>query len=351
MYRLKRKIMNSIIHKRQIEKGLNIEYAENYILDINGDYSINNSYYFSCHNYNKKESLYIRLGERGDNTKEIWVYYNDSNNNIYYYKDLYLEKNIKESPLKVYKDKTTNNWIFDFNGTLLNLIDNKEHKVKLKGEFISLNKGIIDFFTNMPSLLTASAMAKEKWNKEFCNEVNKNNQVHYEEEGKVNVTIKIDNDKEESLFFNAVRDHSYGKRIWDYMNNHLWLSAINDDISFNFSMVSYPSITLLEVGNIRLNNGNTIYLKEAKYDLNEVIKGEVPTSFNLIYIGEDNKEIKVEIKILSCIPYKFEDGNYYLNEGIAEYKIEDKVSRGIFEIGFNKNKNRYFNNKDLRRIK
>lgn len=340
-YSIKTKIMEKGIKKKQLDKPFDYEFGENYQLEKNSDITINNSYYFSAHSYEKKKSLYCRLGIRSE-FSEVWMCYIDGNNK-YYFEDMIQTTNI---PLKIWKED--NVWNIKFVGMLLK---NKKDQVRctLEAQFES-NEQPIDFFSHMLPIRTAKAMAQEKWNKTFFNEVQNNNQVHYEQTGVLKGKMLLEG-QHISIDLPCVRDHSYGKRDWNYMNNHMWIMAVNEKSQLNFSMVSYPTLSILEVGNFKTMNGEMKFLQQATYERSTLLRGIAPDNLNILIQFEDKEEIGIHVKKIEEITYTFQDGDYILIEGIAEFLIDGVQYRGILEVGFNKDKKRWFNNKKIKELK
>ena len=148
----------------------------------------------------------------------------------------------------------------------------------------------------------------------------------------------------------CVRDHSFGKRDWNYMNNHLWLMAVAPDHQFNYSLVSYPVMSVLEVGHFRDDAGMHC-MWQADLDFHKINKGTVPQELSLNMTLDDGKTIPVRAKVLAGVTYHFQDGQYILHENIAEFTIDGKTGRGILEIGFNHDNNRFFNQRELSSIR
>ena len=76
-YHIKNQIITSNIKKRQ-SAGYDVTESECYSLSPKDDQHINNSYFFSAHTM-AGETLFVRLGLRGDGSKEVWVGYSDGN--------------------------------------------------------------------------------------------------------------------------------------------------------------------------------------------------------------------------------------------------------------------------------
>lgn len=334
--------MKSILNSKKKKQPFDLQKAENFTLTEGGDGTFNNSYYFSAHSNEKKESLYVRLGLRDDHSAEVWVYYNHEDKQYHLPTMLYTKDT---SPLQVTQ---TNGWGFAFEGTLVDE-QGKEVAATLQCAFRS-NLGVVDFFQHMPTARTATAMAQEKWGNGFFAEVQKNNSVHYEQEGVLEGSLTIDG-KTQEISLPCLRDHSFGRRVWGYMNNHLWLAAVDKTCALNFSMVSYPSISILEVGHLHLENKSTQFVTKAHYDRNQIVQNKVPEKLHLELTIDDGSILPVEATLLHYQPYVFENGAYTLNEGIAEFDVGGVKCRGILEIGFNADPSRFMNGKQIDKIK
>lgn len=342
MFTLKKLLMTKILKKRKKNQPFDYEKAEAFALKTDGDGTFNNSYYFSAHSDKKKQSLYVRLGIRDNGNAEVWVYFCNDQKDYYHNRLLYT---LETAPLKVTSD---GGWKFSFCGKLTGS-DGKDFDAKLDCTFIQKGDAV-DFFYHMPAQRTATAMAQDKWTKEFFKGVQENNSVHYEQEGRLIGTLSI-GEEQFSIDLPCLRDHSYGRRVWGYMNNHLWLAAVDEECMLNFSMVSYPSLSILEMGHLRERDNKVEFVTKASYDRNKIVKGEIPKEFSMVACIDKKRKISISAKLLKSIPYAFEDGAYTLIEGIADFVVDGIKCRGIFEIGFNKDKSRFMNGKKIEKIK
>ena len=335
-YRLKKKIMCKSIDKRTKQHPFDYQFAEDFALKGDEDPLINNSYYFSAHD--GKMSVFARLGKRV-NADETWfaVYFEG---NFYSLKQELFPSG--DSPVLV--EKTDGHWTLSYQGKL-----NENDDIVFHAKFVA-TQNPIDFTSNMPAERMATGIANEKWNKAFFEALqNVSGQCHYEQEGVLEGQMTL-NGKTIDFHLPCVRDHSFGKRDWNYMNNHLWLMAVAPTHQFNYSLVSYPVMSVLEVGNYR-DEAGMHYLMQADVDLQQINKGVVPQGLSFKVQLDNGKTIQVVAKVLAGVTYHFQNGQYILNEYIAEFTIAGKVSRGIFEIGFNGDSGRYFNQRDLNCIK
>lgn len=337
-FKLKTLFMKSIIAKKQRKKPFDYDAGENFALDENADPTNNNSYYFSAHGAESGQSLYCRLGLRSTHS-EVWFYYSDGVNR-YALKDMLYKDN---SPLKVHK--SDNGWVIEYSG-ILTRGDGQSVSAEFNGEFAS-SESAVDFFCHMPPIRTAKAMAGEKWTKSFFAEVQNNNQVHYEQTGRLCGTLVLDGENTK-IDLPCVRDHSFGKRDWNYMNNHLWLMAVNEKNQLNFSMVSYPAMSILEVGNFKSEGRPMAYMLEADYDRTAVAAGYAPDNLGLHLTLDDGRTLDVSAIKTDEESYVFQDGDYTLIEGVADFNINGEKYRGILEVGFNKDKTRFYNGKEIK---
>ncbi len=343
MYTLKKTIMKSILQKRKKNQPFNYEQAESYTLPEGGDGTVNNSYYFSAHSQKKQESLYVRLGLRDDGSAEVWAFYMKDGNHYTHNKLIYTAK---DSPLIV--KKQGEDWIFKFNG---NLTDDSGKDISSEMNCVYKSQSeAVDFFYHMPAERTATAMAQDKWTKEYFAGVQENNSVHYEQEGILRGTLKL-GDKTIEIDLPCLRDHSYGRRVWDYMNNHLWLAAVDEKCMLNFSMVSYPSLSVLEMGHMHKNGENVSFITKAHYDRAQIITGNIPDKLTMELTIDGKTTTQVEINLLHSTEYIFGGGAYKFYEGIAQFNIGGTVCRGILEIGFNSDSSRYMNGKNIKKIR
>ena len=335
-YSLKRTIICKSIDKRVKQHPFDYQYAESFSLEGEKDPLINNSYYFSAHDENM--SFFARLGKRV-NVDETWF-------------ALYLEGKIYSlkqeffpngsSPVLV--EKIGENWTVSYQGKL-----NENDGISFHAAFIAHQKPI-DFTSNMPAERMATGIANEKWNKAFFEQLqNVSGQCHYEQEGVLEGQLTL-NGKTMDFQLPCVRDHSFGKRDWNYMNNHLWLMAVSPSRQFNYSLVSYPVMSVLEVGNYR-DEAGMHYLMQADLDFQQINQGTVPRELSFHVQLDNSQSIHVAAKVLAGVTYHFQKGQYVLHENIAEFSIDGKACRGILEIGFNGNRSRWFNQRKLENIK
>lgn len=335
-YLLKKKIMCKAIERKNNQAPFDYQHAEAFTLDGVTDPLINNSYYFSAHNAHM--SVFVRLGRRADKDEAWFALFWE--NRLYVLEQEFFPAG--GSPLRVEKCNEEG-WMVSFNGVL-----NDSIQAAFSARFIPTQQPI-DFTSNMPPSRMATGIANEKWSKAFFDALqNVSGQCHYEQEGRLDGNMTLNGS---SVTFNlpCIRDHSFGKRDWNYMNNHLWLMAVTPACQFNYSLVSYPVLSVLEVGNYRSDAGLR-YMLEANLDFRQISSGNVPKELEFDVHLDDGRTVHVVSRVITGVTYHFQDGQYTLYENIAEFRIDGHDCRGIFEIGFNRDKGRYFNQRNLSNI-
>lgn len=335
-FNLKKKIISRTIKKRIKQHPFDLQYAENFTLKGETDSLMNNSYYFSAHG--EKMSVFARLGKRID-VDETWFFvYMDGK--IHTLREESFANG--RSPLHI--EKNGEDWEVSFQG-----IVNEKDNLVFHAKFHPVRPPV-DFTTDMPAERMAVGIANERWNKSFFENLqNVSGQCHYEQEGILDGQMTL-NEVPVSFCLPCVRDHSFGKRDWNYMNNHLWLMAVSSPCQFNYSLVSYPVLSVLEVGHFR-NGDDMNYMSKANLNLEDINQGIVPAEIKFEVTLDNGRVINVETKVLTGVTYHFQNGSYILHENVAEFHIDGHVFRGILEIGFNKDRSRYFNQRDLKNIK
>ncbi len=334
-YRLKKAIMCEALDKRNKEKPFDYQDAEIFTLAGETDPLLNNSYYFSAHD--GQMSVYARLGRRvGED--ETWMA-------VFLDGQLYTLKQESfpsgQSPLLVRKDG--DRWSVTFSGVL-----NERDELTLEASFVA-TQSPIDFTGDMPAVRMATGVANERWSRKYFSELQQiSGQCHYEQEGTLEGRLIL-NGKTVPVNLPCVRDHSFGRRDWNYMNNHLWLMAVSPARQFNYSLVSYPVISALEMGNFR-DDAGMHYMLEADLDFSLVGAGTVPQALSFRVRLDNGKTLPVAARALAGVTYRFKEGKYILHENIAEFVLDGEVCRGILEIGFNADSSRYFNQRALNTI-
>lgn len=296
----------------------------------------------------KGDYFLLRIARRQNREAEIWLYINVKDIGFF------------QSP--VHPDTTlynANSDSFDAGGLRFECIDPmRKWKVTFNG---MLRKGLsetwpqethemthvkfsfmwnaftdpFDFDTDIYPGCLASAIAREKWSKEYFERVKKSHQTHYEQWGELLGTIQVDGHKDTQLRLRGYRDHSYGVRDWytfhRYAINFVYLE---DGTAFHVDSISLPGIlSLLQCGYLSKPNG--IMYPVSSTDMDMIALGEdqnPPTEYEFNFTA-DGKSYHVILKARAVIRfYLHDDWRSMIFEHVSDYEVNGVKGYGIFEF-------------------
>ena len=322
-YNLKRSFMKRNIDKKNRLHPFDATVCEHFQLPSDADDAQNNSYYFSAHGQDG-QSMFFRYAERGRAIREVWFSYFVAGKLVYSNKQDLFGKD--DCPATVRCVETAKLWTLGYQG----------EEVDFQATFTSV-RPIFDFTYDADANVMAGFLAKEKWTKSFFKGLQSNSQCHQEQHGNLQATLRYQ-DKTYTLDGIAIRDHSYGPRVWSYMNRHVWILALLDNgNALNASYVSYPYIHELQSGYFDQLGGDCRKVCSLTPMKELAVSGVFPFSVLL----NDGTRLDVHCQKSIGIDYAFENGAYRLNEGIAEFTVDGVHGRGIVEFGFNSDSSRY----------
>lgn len=344
LFSIKRKIMLAKLKKKNSEHPFNLETYETYTLPSNASRDDVNSYYFSAHNLDG-ESLVIRKNFRGEGIREIWV--------IYHTKEATYANKIsrfenEDTGLSISLIEVGRLWAFAYKGKLnkVHINENKlgtlldeEVEVEINGTFKSESK-MFDYASHIDHDLLASAIAKEKWHKDFIRAVNETNVARVEQQGQIEATIKL-NDKDIIFKSNAMREHSFGYSDWNRMNRHfLLITLIRKGEALNLSRIAYPQVDKLITGYFEKDDRIQQISKNTNGARVPNV-GYIPEVFFYSVELQNGVHFNVKANVEVIIPYTIHNGEYIIYEGIGTFEINRRKGRGVMEFGFNIDENKW----------
>ncbi len=324
-YRLKKALIRRSLERRKSAHPFDTEAAERYALPSDADETRINSYYFSGHDM-AGQSLLVRFAQRGGGKTEVWFAYRDASGRAYVNTRTSWDG---EPPAGVTCVEPGKQWAFFFDGAVRRLTDGTVVRARFAGTF-EASGAPFDFSYHMDSSVLAGAIARQKWNRGFFDELQQNNQVHYEQQGRITGALSADGQQME-ISLPAMRDHSFGRRDWGYMQRHVWLMALMEDGSaLNVNFVSYPKL--------RLHTGYHVSAQGTRcvtdVSLPQPASGSVPGSMMYRVTLSDGTEVRV-----ACAKeaeFVFPCGEAYtIHEGIGAFSSGGTMGRGIMEFGWN----------------
>lgn len=328
-YSLKKALILRNLQKRRQAHPFAAEEAERHSMPADAGDDQNNSYYFSCHDL-MGNSLLIRHAQRGVKHIEVWFAYRDAADRAFISgRQLYAAG---EAPTHVACVEPGKSWTFSYEGEAQNLRSGQTIHAKLDATF-EASGGIFEFGHDVDARVMAAAIAKEKWSRAFFEELQGNDQVHYEQPGRATGTLELDG---EVIPFDlpAMRDHSFGKRDWSYMNRHFWLMALMEDgRQLNANMVSYPVLKLMT--GYYADGGQTVCVENARIVEDVVRPHEVPEAFTFEAQLTDGRTLSVACRREEVFPFPLAEGAYTIYEGVGAFELNGAKGRGILEFGWN----------------
>jgi hypothetical protein len=336
--KLKFSAIKKSIDKRKLAHAFDAAAAEHYVLAPDADSLTNNSYYFSAHGADGT-SLFFRMGLRGGGA-EVWFAYLDRDGNTFKNAVEYFPS-ADDSGVSCECAETAKVWRFNFSGSVYKSAPDTRGFVpqgepvhaEFRGEFTAASD-IFEFSRHMASEPVARALSAEKWNKKFKEAVRLNHQTHYEQYGHITGELKTDGFVR-SVSAPAIRDHSYGRRDWGYMDRHIWLAGILEDGRlFNMNMVSYPALRGLQTGYVIdgkkvtcLNYATPLKAFLPEGNVPDEVRGEGVLMDGAPFSGVCRKDTEFD--------FPFAGGAYTICEGVGSFEINGVKGRGVLEFGFN----------------
>ncbi|MCL2675644.1 MAG: hypothetical protein FWE84_03530 [Firmicutes bacterium] len=350
---IKTALMRNIMKKRKAAAAFDEVLSEHYQTPDDAGEDMNNSYYFSAHTWDGG-ALFVRYAQRGGGDKamaEVWAAYRAADGTAFVNQNCLYK--LSESPMGVKCVTPLREWQFFFKGEMAPVAPFGEELIarpigepvfaELSGTFTSKN-GLYEFSRETDDMAFCRAVAAEKWKKGFSDDLNRESQTHIEQDGHIKAVLNVGG-KEYKIDAQAVRDHSYGRRVWSYMNRHTWRIALLEDGSLlNTNVVRYPALNVrgLKCGykmkdGVMANVTDVIFHGGAALDGLPLREDEYTVKYS------DGSEIKHEFKADIAFPFEFDDkyGKYIIYEGISSFIIGGVKGRGITEFGFNGDKGRY----------
>lgn len=334
---LKKRLILSYFERKKRTEPFDTTSAESFSLSADAGIDINNSHFFTASG--PEETLSIRLGMRNGSDWEIFVLYRNGNRFLVHEKDSYAPS---ECPVRFTCIEAGKRWEISFDGRLKDTDSGEVRDASVRVIF-DAEYPIYDFFYHTDVFNgMADAIAREKWNKDFFEELKKNNQRHYEQPGRIQGTLKF-SDESFDVNLACVRDHSFGCREWDLMNDHVWLLGIAENGKvLCFSVVNYPKLKRIFSGYSNLFSDSLESLRSYEilsYDHNA---GLGPDCMKIRCIFPSGKVV-VTVKRDFNVKCLFGGGKYAFQEGLGEFDFDGIKGRGTIEYGFNLKPERWEN--------
>lgn len=342
--------MLSIFKEKKIEKELiniqenkvfDYEKGESFILDKDASELERNIYFFTASSQEKRQTITFRLEVTSTQTN-AWIYFVEGFNRYYLEQTEYTTN----CPLKIFKEDGV--WNIAFAGYLKKNNNKDLARLTFAAKFIT-NEEAVDLTKNLNTKNISKVLTKEKKANEFFEDFKNKPYNEYHQFGKLKGKIILEG-QNSPLDMPCFRKHTYGKLDFTTINNHMSIYVCNKKNHYLFEMISLPNISIIETGLIKQEKNNIKKSISNKYERQLLLKGSAPENLNILMEVEDEENIGIHAKKIDIIKYSLQEGEYTLTIGVAEFLINGINYRGIFELGYNKERSRWFNNKDISKL-
>ena len=190
---------------------------------------------------------------------------------------------------------------------------------------------------------TALAMAEMPWSREYFERIRSEKQVRIEQGGILTGTFKVDG-RSFDVNMRGIRDHSWGKRDWTYLNRYLWtVLALDEETEIAGIKVKYLAVSPVDYGDSfkRLASGwiagdDDVLPVSFATDLMEIGgDGIIPGKFTLKFRVPGSKLLTLEVdRRQPEIPWVMQGGGFEVNEAWCGVTLNGVKGVGLSEFGY-----------------
>nr|XP_054761736.1 uncharacterized protein LOC129268178 isoform X1 [Lytechinus pictus] len=193
-----------------------------------------------------------------------------------------------------------------------------------------------DFDTDLDASLMADTIAREKWSKQFFDELKRSHQTHHEQFGQMAGSVEVEGHGKQDIIVAGMRDHSYGNyRDWSEIHRYaIHMLHLEDGTCIHAGKICYPGrLSCLTTGYVMRPGDYKVTLTHSTFDM--VSTGEdtwkIPEQYKFSFIcGTERFECDVKVK-LAPLFYMGKDREAKLYEGFVEVTVNGKKGWGIAE--------------------
>ncbi len=190
---------------------------------------------------------------------------------------------------------------------------------------------------------TARAMAEMPWNREYFEKLRSENQVRIEQGGLLSGTVEI-GDWKINLEMKGIRDHSWGKRDWNYINRYMWtMLALDEPTEICGIQAKYLAIAPADYGSTfkRIATGWVAGDDEVKpisyvTDLLHLGgDGVIPEQFEILFRSPDSRVVSAKVNRRQPeMPWMMNNRQFEVNEAWCAVDIAGTKAYGVAEFGY-----------------
>ncbi|XP_072172219.1 uncharacterized protein [Diadema setosum] len=193
-----------------------------------------------------------------------------------------------------------------------------------------------DFDTDLDASLMADTIAREKWSRQFFEELKRSHQTHHEQFGKLQGTIEVEGHNKREVTLVGMRDHSYGNyRDWSELHRYaIHMLHLEDGTCIHAGKICYPRrLSCLTTGYVMRPGDYKATLTHSTFDM--VTTGEkewaIPDKYKFSFIcGKERFDCEVEVQTAPVF-YMGKNREAKLFEGFVHVVVNGKKGWGIAE--------------------
>ncbi len=190
---------------------------------------------------------------------------------------------------------------------------------------------------------TALAMAEMPWSREYFERIRSEKQVRIEQGGNLKGSVKV-GDHSFNVDMRGIRDHSWGKRDWTYLNRYLWtVLALDEETEIAGLKVTYLAVSPVDYGDSfkRLASGwiagpDGVLPVSFATDLMDIGgDGIIPEKFTLKFRVPGSKLLTLEVhRRQPEIPWLMQGSGFEVNEAWCGISLDGVKGVGLSEFGY-----------------
>ncbi len=189
----------------------------------------------------------------------------------------------------------------------------------------------------------ARAMAEMPWSREYFERIRSEKQIRIEQGGILTGTVKVGS-RSFNVSMRGIRDHSWGKRDWTYLNRYLWtVIALDEPTEIAGMTVRYLAVSPVDYGDSfkRLASGwiagpDGVLPVSYTTDLMELGgDGTIPEKFTLKFRVPGSDVLTLEVdRRQPEIPWLMQNGGFEVNEAWCGITLDGVKGVGVSEFGY-----------------
>ena len=349
-YKLKKALIKSSLKKHKKNSDFDIEKADRYKLEGNEEPGVNDSHYFSFHSFNSLERIIYRSSRRsGSATNELWFIYRDENGKIYLPVQDHFQQN-EVHPCDVTCIKAGETIKIEYRGKVIQAVEtsDKEFVPDPKGKgtdcymkaIFNAVSPVFEFSRDQDPEVLASCIAREKDMSNVKNAFKQVYQIHYEQSGFSDIEITIEGKTKVIPKMVTMRDHSYGKRDWNFFDRYIWsMILLENGEMIQTGWMQYPVIKELQSGcHIGKDKSVSGFRNTTLDSMPCTGTNADKIEFTCNYADKSINNIKGSLDFKVATHF---DGCFTVNIGVYKYDVNGLQGRGVCEFAYNTDKSRW----------